>query len=65
MSGNKGCCAFLFYSNDISWQAPGCKDRVIIRGKDEQEVKTKRTEQVQYMLMSLKEAYNKFKEIKK
>ncbi len=54
----------LFYHNDdISWQAPGRKDRIIIRESDEHGVKTKRTEQVRYMLMSLKEAFNKFKEI--
>ena len=53
----------FYRSDDISWQAPGRKDRIIIRGTDEHGVKTKRTEQVRYMLMSLKEAYNKFNEI--
>ncbi len=51
-----------FYSSDISWQAPGRKDRVIIRESTESGEKVKRTEQVRYMLMSLKEAYSKFKD---
>ena len=55
-------CVVDFYNNsDISWQAPGRKDRVIIRESVEGE-KMKTTEQVQYMLMSLREAYSKFKE---
>ena len=54
-------CVVDFYNNsDISWQAPGRKDRVIIRETVERE-KMKTTEQVRYMLMSLREAY-KFKE---
>ncbi len=53
----------FYHNNDISWQAPGRKDRIIIREVNELGVKTKRTEQVRYPLMSLKEAYNKFKEI--
>ena len=52
----------FYNSDDISWQAPGRKDRIIIRDTNEQGIKTKRTEQVRYMLMSLKEAYNKFVE---
>ena len=58
-----------FYQNsDISWQAPGRKDRVIIREHTEGGVgggggeKVKRTEQVRFMHMSLREAHNKFKE---
>ena len=53
----------FYHSDDISWQAPGRKDRIIIRETDEHGAKTKRTEQVRYMLMSLKEAFRKFKEI--
>lgn len=50
-----------FYNNcDISWQAPGRKDRVIIREKDADGKNVKRTEQVRYMMMSLTEAYNIF-----
>jgi len=52
-----------FYStDDISWQAPGRKDHVIIRRISEDGQKTKTTQQTRYMLMSLREAYNKFKE---
>ena len=52
-----------FYStDDISWQAPGRKDHVIIRSITEDGQKTKTTQQIRYMLMSLREAYNKFKE---
>ena len=50
-----------FYQN-ISWQAPGCKDRVIIRESTEGREKVKRTEHVRFMLMSLREAHSKFKE---
>ena len=53
-------CIEQFY-NDISWQAPGRKDRVIIRKTVEGE-KKKTTEQVRYMLMSLREAYHKLKD---
>ena len=51
-----------FYNSDISWQAPGRKDRIIIRETTEDGERVKRTEQVRFMLMSLREAYNKFKE---
>ena len=51
----------FYLSNDISWQAPGRKDRVIIQEVNEGK-KEKRTEQVRYMLMSLKEAHFKFLE---
>ena len=54
-------CVVDFYNSDISWQAPGRKDRVIIRETVEGE-RLKTTKQVRYMLMSLREAYNKFKE---
>ena len=40
-----------YAKNEISWQAPGRKDRDNI----------KKTEQVRYLLMSLKEIYNLFK----
>ena len=51
-----------FYQNsDISWQAPGRKDRVIIRESTKEGEKVKRTEQVRFMLMSLREAHSKFK----
>ncbi|ELU11480.1 hypothetical protein CAPTEDRAFT_193886 [Capitella teleta] len=49
-----------YNSNDISWQAPGRKDRVIIRGKTENGKTTKMTIQARYMVMSLKEAHKAF-----
>ena len=53
----------FYNSNDVSWQAPGRKDRIIIRESDTNgKKKMKRTEQVRYLLMSLKEAYSKFAE---
>ena len=52
----------FYNSNDVSWQAPGRKDRIIVRESDTNGKKTKRTEQVRYLLMSLKEAYSKFAE---
>ena len=48
-----------FYN--ISWQAPGRKDRVIIRANKEGE-KVKRVEQARYLMMSLREAHKKFME---
>lgn len=50
----------FYNTNDISWQAPGCKDRVIIREVDSEGKRVKRTEQVRYMLVSLKEAHSSF-----
>ena len=50
----------FYNTNDISWQAPGRKDRVIIREIDSEGKRVKRTEQVRYMLISLKEAHNCF-----
>ena len=58
--GNKeiDAAAVAFYSNDdISWQAPGRKDRVIYRSKDENGKKHKEYVQCRYMLMSLGEAH--------
>ena len=52
----------FYLSNDISWQAPGRKDRVIVREKASDGKIQKRTEQTRYMLMSLREAHQKFKE---
>lgn len=50
-----------FYSNDdISWQAPGKKDRMIIRENSTEGKVLKRTIQLRYMLMSLREAYSQF-----
>ena len=40
-------------SNDITWQTPGDKDRIIIREINTEGAKVKRTEQVGYMLKSL------------
>ena len=57
----KMCVVEFYNNNDISWQAPGCKDRMIIRDTLEGE-RLKTTEQVRYMLMSLRGVYNKFKE---
>ena len=45
----------FYSSNDITWQAPGRKDRVIIREINTEGAKVKRTEQVRYMLVSLRE----------
>ena len=53
----------FYNSNDVSWQAPGHKDRIIVDESDTNgKKKTKRTEQVRYLLMPLKEAYSKFAE---
>ena len=52
----------FYLSNDITWQAPGRKDRVIIREENSEGKKEKLTEQTRYMLMSLKEAHVKFVE---
>ena len=52
----------IYHSDDISWQAPGRKDHITVREKNEDGLMVKRTEQVRYMLMSLREAYSKFKE---
>ena len=50
-----------YYAKDeISWQAPGRKDRIIIRELLSTGEKIKKTEQVRYLLMSLKEIYNLF-----
>ena len=50
--------AIAFYSNDdISWQAPGRKDRVIYRSRDANGKKHKEYVQCRYMLMSLGEAH--------
>ena len=65
LAESEDCAALVnsFYStDDISWQAPGRKDHVIIRSISEDGQKTKTTQQTRYMLMSLQEAYNKFKE---
>ena len=63
MSDETNCSVDAFYlCNDTSWQAPGRKDRVIIREIDADGKKVKRTEQTRYMLLSLREAHNKFVE---
>ena len=48
-----------FYNkNEISWQAPGRKDRIIIREKNSHGKTTQKyTQQLRYMTMSLKEAH--------
>ncbi len=52
-----------FYINDdISWQAPGRKDCLIIKETVLSGERIKRTEQIWYMLKSLRETYSKFKE---
>ena len=61
--GTKMLVAAFYNSNDISWQAPGRKDRVIIREVDSDGNKCKKTEQTHYLLMLMKEAYNKFHEV--
>jgi len=50
----------FYYTNGISWQAPVHKDRIIIRELNCEGKKVKRTKQVCYMLVSLKEAHNSF-----
>lgn len=52
----------FYNSNDTSWQAPGRKDRIIIRETSGDGTKIKRTEQLRYMLLSLREAHHKFTE---
>ena len=50
-----------FYSNnEISWQAPGCKDFVTIRTVNSDGTRAKTTEQTRYLTVSLKEAYHHF-----
>jgi hypothetical protein len=50
-----------FYgSNDISWQAPGRKDVIIVRETDVDGKSSKTSMQARYMLMSLKEAHQMF-----
>ena len=50
----------FYLENGISWQAPGRKDRAIhcevVNGKN-----TKETKQIRYLLISLKEAYEQFR----
>lgn len=48
----------FYESDDISWQAPGLKDRVIIRDG----ANNKQYKQARYMLLSLKEAHHAFQE---
>jgi len=50
----------FYYRDDVSWQAPGRKDRAILREVVNGET-LKKTAQVRYMLMSLKEANDLFK----
>ena len=52
----------FYATDDISWQAPGRKDRIIVRERSEQGAMIKMTLQVRYMMMSLREAHNKFME---
>ena len=47
----------FYRTNDISWQAPGKKDRIIIRETTEERDRIKTTQQVHYIMMSLWEAY--------
>lgn len=50
----------FYQTDDISWQAPGIKDRVIVRQKDEKGKSIKMVLQSRYMLMSLAEAHKMF-----
>ena len=52
----------FYRTDDVSWQAPGKKDCIIIREATEAGERIKQTQQVRYMIMSLREAWNKFKE---
>ena len=67
IGGNKGLnyetekSVISFYClDDISWQAPGRKDRVILRWRDCHEKKQKTIIQARYMMTSLAEAYEQF-----
>ena len=57
-------CSSLVHSfyrtDDISWQAPGRNDCIIIHETTEEGDRIKKTQQVRYMIMSLQEAWNKF-----
>jgi hypothetical protein len=53
----KSAVKAFYLSNDTTWQAPGRKDRIIIREVGANGKMEKRTEQTRYMLMSLREAY--------
>ena len=50
----------FYRTDDISWQAPQRKGHIIIRETTEEGDRIKTTQQVRYMMMSLREAYNKF-----
>lgn len=52
----------FYNNNDISWQAPGRKDHVIIRETNEEGEKVKKIVQARYLMMSLREAHTKFME---
>ena len=52
----------FYEKNEISWQAPGRKDRIVTREVLTNGEMSKKTVQVRYMLMSLKEAYHCFRE---
>ena len=52
----------FYRTDDISWQAPGRRDCIIIHDATEKGERIKTTQQVCYMMMSLREAYNGFKE---
>ena len=52
----------FYRTDDISWQAPGRKDCIIIHETTEAGDRIKKTQQVRYMIMSLREAWNKFTE---
>jgi hypothetical protein len=52
----------FYLSNEISWQAPGRKDQVIVRSKTDGGQVKKSIYQARYMLMSLKEAFSQFTE---
>ena len=52
----------FYRTDDVSWQALGKKDCIIIREATEAGERIKQTQQVRYMIMSLREAWNTFKE---
>ena len=52
----------FYNNNDISWQAPGRKDHVIIRKTNEEGEKVERIVQAWYLMMPACEAHTKFKE---
>lgn len=56
---NKACVIQFFCQDDISYQAPGIKDVVIVRKKGQQKDKIEK----RYMIMTVGEAYAEFQNV--